>query len=366
MILKLKQSKLLLYLLCSIIIISFVIFYWIVFLFSQNQILESDTSLSEGICNDNIAQKNNESTAVLKNKETFIFLAAGVDEVSGLADVILLASYNLKAQKLVVLQIPRDTYFNVSSATYKKINGAISELGGIENFAQKLESAFNIEIDHTLKFTLDAFAKLVDSIGGVSVVIPNDMDYDDPYQNLHIHLEKGEHLLNGDTAKQFVRFRSGYVRGDIDRTDAQKIFMAALVEKITTDVSIFQMSSLIDILLDDVETDMKFSDCLELSKQMISLKPENVVMLTACGSDTRTKIDSGAWYYIINRSATIEILNKYFVSFKLDENSFDVTKQFTNSKYPHFDEIYYSNEYKYFEYDAENINTEGIKIGRTD
>ena len=107
-------------------------------LFSQNQILESDTSLSEGICNDNIAQKNNESTAVLKIKETFIFLAAGVDEVSGLADVILLASYNLKAQKLVVLQIPRDTYFNVSSATYKKINGAISELGGIENFAKKL------------------------------------------------------------------------------------------------------------------------------------------------------------------------------------------------------------------------------------
>jgi len=289
-----------------------------------------------------------------------------VDEVSGLADVILLASFNLKTQKFVVLQIPRDTYFNVSNASYKKINGAISELGGIKNFAQELELAWNIEIDYTVKFTLDAFGRLVDSIGGVSVIIPNDMDYDDPYQNLHIHLEKGEHLLDGEKAKQFVRFRSGYVRGDIDRTDAQKIFIAALVEKVTTDISIFQMSSLIDILLDDVETDMKFSDCLELANQMISLKPENVVMLTACGLDARTKVDSGAWYYIINRSATIEILNKHFISFQLDENSFDVKKQFSNSNYPHFDDIYYSDEYKIFEYDAENINSEGIKIGRTD
>lgn len=366
MILKHNWSKLLLFLLCSAIILLFV--------FLSGVILTPYIPLSEDlhqyvtddINNDVSVEEDNNVAISDDNALIYNFLAVGVDEASGLTDVILLASFNLKTQKLVVLQIPRDTYFNVSDSDYKKINGAIYELGSVDGFARELEAAWNIKIDYTIKFTLNTFGKLVDSIGGVTVNIPNNMDYDDPYQNLHIHLEEGEHLLDGEMAKQFVRFRSGYIRGDLDRTDAQKIIMSALVEKFSTDISIFQLSSLVDLLLEDVETNMKLSDCIELSKLLLSVNPKNVIMLTLCGLDARTKIDSGAWYYIINRSATIEILNRYFVAdcFKNVENNFDVKKQFSNEKYPHFEKIYYDDGYEIFEYSAEDINNEGIEIGR--
>jgi len=318
--------------------------------------------------NEAIVPTKDDSAVIAENKKLYVFLATGVDDVSGLTDVMFLISFNMETNKLFVLQIPRDTYFNSSDSTYKKINGAVSALGGMEQFSNEIESVCGIEIDYTFKFTLDSFGKLVDIIGGIPINIPENMDYDDPYQDLHIHLKAGEHILDGESAKQFVRFRSGYVRGDIDRTDAQKIFIAAFVKKVTTDVGIFQISSAIDILLDDVETNMKFSDCLEFASKMLSLNSQNVVMLTMCGSDARTKINSGAWYYIINRAAAIEIFNKYFTPYYIcvDESNFDVNRKFTNSQYPHFDEIYYDDKYEIIEYDADNINTKGIKIGRID
>ena len=39
------------------------------------------------------------------------------------------------------------------------------------------------------------------------VTVPINMNYDDPYQDLYIHLNKGTYKLNGKQAEQFCRFR---------------------------------------------------------------------------------------------------------------------------------------------------------------
>ena len=35
----------------------------------------------------------------------------------------------------------------------------------------------------------------MDAVGGVEFDVPRDMNYDDPYQDLHIHLEEGLQVL---------------------------------------------------------------------------------------------------------------------------------------------------------------------------
>ena len=42
-----------------------------------------------------------------------------------------------------------------------------------------------------------------------------------------------DHFFNGNTAVQFLRYRSGYVTGDLGRIDAQKLFLNAFAKRIS-------------------------------------------------------------------------------------------------------------------------------------
>ena len=44
-------------------------------------------------------------------------------------------------------------------------------------------------------------------MGGVYYDVPRNMNYDDPYQDLHIHQTKGYRLLSGSDVMQVLRYR---------------------------------------------------------------------------------------------------------------------------------------------------------------
>jgi len=173
-------------------------------------------------------------TDVIKEQETETrrsYLILGKDKVSGLCDVIMIGSVDPVGDSAILLQIPRDTYAVYSEKGYRKLNGALNTLGA-EGFCEFISKNFGVAIDGYLLFDLEVFKRAVDAIGGVDVDLPFDMDYDDPYQGLSIHLDAGRQHLDGAEAEKFVRYRSGYVRGDLGRLDAQKIFMSALFKKL--------------------------------------------------------------------------------------------------------------------------------------
>ncbi len=348
----------------------FIVIYTVVFMYSKpgqigGQFLPESTGPAGETDDGAVLGASDSAEPGAEHGSTYVYLAAGFDEVSGLADVIMLISFDTENLRVNIVQIPRDTYFNCTERSYKKINGAISALGGIDKFAEELEAAFGIEIDHTVEFTLAALGELVDLVGGVKVNIPRKMEYSDPDQNLYIYLEPGEHLLDGERAQQFVRFRSGYIRGDIDRIDAQKIFMAAFLEKITTGVSVYKVPSIISIMLDDIKTDMTFSECLGFAQKALSVRTSDVAMVTMPGRETKTK--AGTWYYIINREAALRAVNLYLNSSKVPVPSgqFDAERRFTNKNYPDFEAIYSDPEYNIEEYRANDVNEKGITIPMT-
>ena len=267
----------------------------------------------------------------------FRLLVAGRDRASGLYDVIMLISLNRASETVCVLQIPRDTYLEYTEKSYKKINGAPSTLGGMKQFASFLSDALGVEIDSYVSFGLDAFADAVDAIGGVEIELHEELNYSDPAQDLNIRLPKGKQTLDGRTAEHFVRYRAGYLRGDLDRLDAQKIFMAALFKKVMS-LSLYEMTSLIGTLLPSVNTDLGIFEIMGVMKDAKRVSVEDLSFVTAPGEDIVSK-RSGAWYYVLSAPSTNQLLEERFGR----ENEFDPKGLFLKENDDGFSEIYQRN-----------------------
>ncbi len=258
-------------------------------------------------------------------EDVYNFLIIGHDRTAKLADVIMLVHYDVQAKSVSVMQIPRDTYVEVGS-NVPKINVLFAAYYNraaadrvknptkvaAEKLAEVLEQNLCIQIQYTAVMNLDGFAGIVDAIGGVDIDIPYDMDYDDPDQDLHIHLKAGPTHLTGELAEGFVRFRDSYVQADIGRMNAQKLFMAAFLDKLKSSISITNLSvisNLANEVVSNLTTDITAADVTYFGKNALSVDFSNITLLTIPGDSVKS---NGSWYYVINRNATRAAINTYF------------------------------------------------------
>ena len=295
-------------------------------------------------------------TDTITNRKNYLIL--GTDRASGLTDVMMIVSVDAEAEKADVVQIPRDTYARYSSGGYRKINGAVSVLGGAEELRDMLCEAMCIDIDGYVVFGLDAFVKAVDLVGGVEVYIPFDIDYDDPYQNLSIHLDAGNQILNGKAAEQFVRYRSDYVRGDLGRIDAQKLFLSAFIKKLSDEMTPALFVKTAASMMGEVNTNLTIKEIADLAKSFHKISASDITMLTLAGSDVRAK--SGAWYYVISKSSAEKIAKEHLGADTTDRK-FDKDKIFVDFDDNKFSDIYNS-DIPYFPIKVSEINENGIVI----
>ncbi len=276
-------------------------------------------------------------SAVAQGSGRLNILLVGKDRVAGLTDVMILASFDKDAGSLQLLQIPRDTYAAYTDRSYKKLNGAYARLGG-RGMVQFLSKNMAVPIDHYVCVDLSVLGEIVDAIGGVKINVPADMDYDDPSQNLHIHLKAGEQVLDGEGAQMFVRFRRGYALADIGRMDAQKLFLSALARQVKENLTPTQMVEMIGRSFGKVKTDMGLWDCVACAKLLRRVDLSAMHMMTLPGSSARTQGNSGAWYFILNREATAQVLSERMGS----TGEFDPDGVFNQAARSSFNRIYHA------------------------
>lgn len=274
----------------------------------------------------------------------FNFLVLGHDRAANLADVILLISFDTDQGDLTLMQIPRDTFLDYGGSHYK-INSMFSsaynqtdkgsknrDLDAARAFAKTLEETLCVKIHYATVMDLDGFGAIVDAIGGVDMNVPFDMTYKDKGQGLNINLKKGQQTLNGDQAEQFVRFRSAYVQGDIGRGDAQKLFMTAFIQSLKNNLSIGTVGEIVNAVYEHVDTELSVTDMIYFGKKALGIELSNVTMMTLPG-EPKTSAVSGASYYVMNRAAVIDVIDKNYniYDFAITDDIFDRNQDFCNT-----------------------------------
>ena len=131
-------------------------------------------------------------------------------------------------------------------------------------------------MDFTVTVDLDGFAALVNAIGGVDFEVPISMNYDDPYQDLHIHFSAGMQHLSGAEALKVVRFRhnndgSGYGSEDIGRMQTQQNFLKTVAQQTLTLSNVDKVGEFAKIFQQYVDTDLSLGNLAWLGKEAISM-----------------------------------------------------------------------------------------------
>ena len=268
-----------------------------------------------------------------RKKDFYTFLVVGRDTGGGgNTDTILLAAYDIPNQKLNVMSIPRDTMVNIPY-DIKRINAVYNYAGGGEKgigvLYQEVSQLVGFVPDFEVVVEWKAVGELVDAIGGVWFDVPRNMNYDDPKQKLHIHIDKGYQKLDGEQAMGVIRWRknndnTGYTTGDIGRIETQQAFLKAVVAQCLKIENVARIQELAKVFTDNVQTDLTLGNLVWFAEQAIfgGLSMENVKFITLPGD-----YDGQAWcrryknyqsYVLPDAGKLLNVVNESFNPYSED------------------------------------------------
>ncbi len=204
---------------------------------------------------------------------------------SDLTDTLMIASLDIKKDKVAMISIPRDLYVEYpdnqghgrinniytlgkrasKNTNYKsgfwdsnseKINGPTYT----KNFISKM---LDMPIHYYADMDFNGFEKIINEVGGVTVNVEKSI-YDPYYPNRSMsgyepfYIKAGTQTLNGKTALRYSRSRK--TTSDFDRAKRQQQVLVALqdeVKKLNIIKNSSKMYSMLNILGDHVSTDME-------------------------------------------------------------------------------------------------------------
>ncbi|MBR4173495.1 MAG: LCP family protein [Clostridia bacterium] len=268
-------------------------------------------------------------------------LLLGVDESGLRTDAIMVASYDVNEGQVNLLSIPRDTkvYITNKKAT-RKINAVHAmtsesdnkKILGVQATAEAVTQLTGIPINYYIEFSFLSIDHLFDSLGGVTYDVPDvegkgrGMNYDDPYQNLHIQLKPGVQTLTGNQVQQFLRYRkSKYGVGtgsDTDRVKRQQDFIKAVIDQKLNIGLITKIPSIYSQLSKEIKTNISMVDITKYIRHLNKILGENIKSYSLVGEN---KTIGGASYFVCNLAATKALITE---NFGIDE---EVTDKITLS-----------------------------------
>ncbi|MBO7304740.1 MAG: LCP family protein [Clostridia bacterium] len=289
------------------------------------------------------------------SKTKFTYLLAGVDDAASNTDVLMLVTFDSARSAGSVIQIPRDTYFESDGKTNKINHVYPSELqagktprAAMESTAELISDLFSVEIDGFVSVTTAAFRDFVDSIGGVLINMPAELEFFSGEQK--ISLKKGENLLDADTALAFVRHRKSYPTADLGRLNAQKIFLDGLYYSATKRAGYDTLLSLVSNFGDGVVTNVSIIDVLiMIFKHSSKFRDAVTTYLTLPGEPVEK---GGVWYYVPNKIAATLALNTHVGC----TGEFDSEMRLLDTRDEQMLGVYGRRKFRYPEYIKNDIN----------
>ncbi len=261
--------------------------------------------------NDDLANQNNsgaETEAFVPEKDNVNVLLVGLDNVSYHTDTMIVANLNTKDGSVELISIPRDTYVKMPQEVIDEVYATqenpimprsgemkLTELitytqdvdQGLIYLKDQVSTILGVEIDNYIAVDLESFSYLIDQMGGVYFDVPIRMYYNDNAQDLHIDLQPGPQLLNGDQAEQLIRFRKGsdgypgYPTGDLGRIEMQQAFIKEAINQFLSKENIMKsLPSLVVTYYKYVKTDIGLTAVPEYAQYALLADKNNITTYT--------------------------------------------------------------------------------------
>ena len=193
----------------------------------------------------------------------------------GRSDAMILLSISNKTKKIYMTSLLRDMYVDIPGHKGNRLNAAYS-YGGAELLMETIEQNFDIHISRYVLVNFEAFANLVDAVGGVDLELtgkeveyvngylveynillgrPEGTDYFDDLSGGMVH-------LNGPQALAYCRNR--YIGTDFGRTERQRKVLTEVIHKLPKGM-LTNPKELIDGLMPNLTTNLTQAECYRLS-----------------------------------------------------------------------------------------------------
>lgn len=185
-------------------------------------------------------------TAPMKEKDVVNILLIGSDSRGagddGRSDAMILLSVSDKTDKIYMTSLLRDMYVEIPGYKGNRLNAAYA-IGGAELLMEVIELNLDIEVNRYVLVNFEAFAKLVDAVGGIELELSSEeIEYVNGYLvEYNMLLDRPQGTDNMDTsvsglvhlngAQALAYSRNRYLGTDFGRTERQRKVLSAVIEK---------------------------------------------------------------------------------------------------------------------------------------
>jgi len=265
-------------------------------------------------------------------KELFYtFLIVGIDDYNN-TDTIMVASYDGVNHTGNVISIPRDCLVDVPREL-KKINAAYpiaaldgGKAAGIAELQLEIKTIIGFIPDFYVLVNFNAVTQMVDAVGGIQAEVPFNMVYDDPAQNLHIHLQKGLQNLDGASALEFARYRKGNdglnIISDYDRIKNQQTVIKAVLDKLLRPRNIIKVPQFIKIFNDNVYSNLTSGNMLWFAGEIRKISGTDALSVYTMPTDGSS--GEPMYYEYLDEKNVVDLVNKTINPYTIDIQGSDV------------------------------------------
>lgn len=210
-----------------------------------------------------------------KNTDVLNLLLVGHDsresDAVSRADSILLCSFRKDSGTLTLTSFLRDLYLPIPGHGSDRINAAYA-YGGAPLLRETLTDNFDIPLDGCIEVDFSQFAKIVDTLGGVTLQLRQD-EADLINRQTGSALTEGLQQLNGEQTLIYSRIRKLDSDGDFSRTDRQRKVVSAIVGAYRN-AGLATLMKLLKQVMPMISTDMSESRLLLLALDIFPMLPD--------------------------------------------------------------------------------------------
>lgn len=231
------------------------------------------------------------SEALEDNRITILIM--GIDRRPGepfisRTDTMMLLSVNQETGQGALLSIPRDLYVVIPGRGRDRINTAMvygssgnNPAGGAALAMQTIEYNLGVPVDHYFMVDFNTFIRAVDTIGGITVDVPYDIN-DPLFPDMNygfdpLYIPAGTHHFDGQQALKYARTR--HQDNDFYRAQRQQQVLMAIRSQMLSmgvDNMLQQIPVLYQQLRDGVRTDLSLTEMLQLANLARTIETENI------------------------------------------------------------------------------------------